>query len=83
MNLTNNMQINADMVAERLAVQLFTTINGVANGEVIITSTDELTENQWARIESIRQNSDGTATLKLRDNTAVLAEIASLIGDRV
>jgi hypothetical protein len=80
MKLTN-MQITADMVAKQIAVQLLTTINGVANGEVIIGNAEELTEDQWARVESICKNSDGTATLKLRDNTALLSELASLLNN--
>jgi hypothetical protein len=73
------MEITADMVAKRIAAQVLTTINGVANGEVIITNTENLTPDQWARIESIRQNSDGTATAELRDNTDLLSDLARLI----
>jgi hypothetical protein len=80
MKLTNNMQITADMVVKQIAVQLFTTINGVANGEVIIANTDELTEDQWARIESIHQDVDGTITVRLSDNTCILTALAEVIG---
>ncbi|AFY95481.1 hypothetical protein [Chamaesiphon minutus] len=71
MQLTN-MEITADMVAKQIAVQLLTTINGVANGEVIISNAKELTEDQWTRVESIYQNADGTITVVLNDNTALL-----------
>lgn len=76
-------QISADSVVERLAVEAFSSIEGIVtveNGEVKIADTKKLSSRQLATIQSIKRGKDGSVSVTMKNNIPALIELAKIVG---